>query len=1003
VLSMTANAGFLPGIVISGLTFTGGDATAGIHPANCGGGIFLGINNDPLLSNVVISGNFAGSGGGLCADNGSDVRMINSLVMSNTAAAGDGGGGMRIIETTGITGSLFQGNQCLGSNCKGGGLLTFFNPVTLTATGFLSNTSDGHGGGAYAYGPVMLVGGLFTHNQCANLFGCDGGALYAGDTLNVTGADFVGNAAHLRGGAVRVDLAAVLVDALFQDNACSQSSLDLCWGGGLYSVGSVTLSGTIFVSNTALSRGGGVFADGQATLHGGLLFNNVCTQTGCHGGGMLADGPLAMTGTQVISNVATGSGGGIYAVVGVTLTNGLLQSNVCTEAGCQGGGYFGNGALMLTGTQIIGNAAPGGGGGAANVGAAALTNGLFQNNSCAGSGCWGGGLLAGTSLNLTGTTFMSNTAQRRGGGAYANNAAVLAGGQFMGNQCAAADCEGGGLYASSSLALAETDFVSNTARLYGGGIYAGGAAALSGGVFQGNTCTQADCMGGGLYVFPNNALTLTSMTFLSNTALAQGGGVNAEAAVGASGGLFRGNACTQDGCLGGGLYANGALTLTGTDVLSNSSRSSGAGVAALGGAALTNGLFQGNACSQSVCQGGGLYAGGALALTLTDTDFLSNTTRSNGGGALATASVTMIGGRFQGNSCAVAPCRGGGLFVTNGLTLTSAEIISNSAHSDGGGIYAGGPVVISGARFERNTCIADNCQGGGIHALNDLGLTATEFYSNTARFSGGGAYGNAGAQTVVVGGLFQGNACTQTGCRGGGLNVNGSLALTGTRFIANQAVFDGGGLRTAGPATVDTGVFQGNSAVQGGGFYHAGGAGRVVNTLFANNTAAHSGAALYVNGSGGAFNLLHDTIGMAATNNITSAVQVAAGSVGVTNTIFVFHDFGIVRTGGAVYEDYNLYAQVGFTTTGVTRGGHSLSGEAGFVNPAAGNFRLTIDSDAWDKGANAGVNVDFEGQLRPSGSGYDIGYDEAPPFVVPPPPPPPPAVFKLYLPLVTGP
>ena len=106
-------------------------------------------------------------------------------------------------------------------------------------------------------------------------------------------------------------------------------------------------------------------------------------------------------------------------------------------------------------------------------------------------------------------------------------------------------------------------------------------------------------------------------------------------------------------------------------------------------------------------------------------------------------------------------------------------------------------------------------------------------------------------------------------------------------------------------------------------------------------------------------------------------MQVAAGSVGITNTIFIYHDFGIVRTGGTVYQDYNLFSQVGFTTTGSIAGGaHSLVGQAGLASPASGNFHLSNYSDAVNTGTNVGVAVDFEGQPRPLGGGFDMGYDE---------------------------
>src|SRR5439155_3462729 len=129
----------------------------------------------------------------------------------------------------------------------------------------------------------------------------------------------------------------------------------------------------------------------------------------------------------------------------------------------------------------------------------------------------------------------------------------------------------------------------------------------------------------------------------------------------------------------------------------------------------------------------------------------------------------------------------------------------------------------------------------------------------------------------------------------------------------------------------------------------------------------------------GAFNLLHDTIGVSHQHKSQAAVQVAAGSVGITNTLIFYHDTAIVRTGGTLYEDYNLFAQVAISVTGGAAGGtHShYDPNVDLVNITANDFHLTAASKAIDTGTNAGVFVDFEGQPRPLGNGFDIGYDEA--------------------------
>ena len=66
-------------------------------------------------------------------------------------------------------------------------------------------------------------------------------------------------------------------------------------------------------------------------------------------------------------------------------------------------------------------------------------------------------------------------------------------------------------------------------------------------------------------------------------------------------------------------------------------------------------------------------------------------------------------------------------------------------------------------------------------------------------------------------------------------------------------------------------------------------------------------------------------------------------------------------------------------------------GDPAFVNPSAGDYHIGLTSAAIDKGVNAGVGDDIDGDPRPQGGGYDIGADE---FAGAAP------ESKIYLPLI---
>ena len=55
-----------------------------------------------------------------------------------------------------------------------------------------------------------------------------------------------------------------------------------------------------------------------------------------------------------------------------------------------------------------------------------------------------------------------------------------------------------------------------------------------------------------------------------------------------------------------------------------------------------------------------------------------------------------------------------------------------------------------------------------------------------------------------------------------------------------------------------------------------------------------------------------------------------------------------------------------------------MYGDPAFADPASWDYRLTVSSLAIDAGVDVDVTTDFEGDTRPQGDGFDIGYDESP-------------------------
>ncbi len=236
--------------------------------------------------------------------------------------------------------------------------------------------------------------------------------------------------------------------------------------------------------------------------------------------------------------------------------------------------------------------------------------------------------------------------------------------------------------------------------------------------------------------------------------------------------------------------------------------------------------------------------------------------------------------------------------------------------------------------------------------------------------------------------------------------VISNLILTGGRAPSSC----GGGLRlaqvygSASPTLRDL-IVTGNTAGAGAGICMYWGASPLMmnvvitgNTSTANLNNFGSGAALNINGSprlinvlvannqdnlgrgqievmGGAPEFLHNTI--VGSGTVPAFWIDPSATLFLTNTIVASHTVGINST-GAVVEDYNLFSGNGTNRAGTfTAGAHDVYSAPAFVDPAAGNYHVRATSGAIDRGTNAGITFDMDGEVRPQGSGYDIGLDEA--------------------------
>jgi parallel beta-helix repeat protein len=347
-------------------------------------------------------------------------------------------------------------------------------------------------------------------------------------------------------------------------------------------------------------------------------------------------------------------------------------------------------------------------------------------------------------------------------------------------------------------------------------------------------------------------------------------------------------------------------------------------------------------------------AGGGLYLLYSDATLSGNTVISNtadyGGGLFlcsSAATATVSNNHVYNNTAAVA---GGGLHLLHSdATLSGNTVISNTADSDGGGLY----LEFSDATLSGNTVTANiaDSDGGGLYLDHRAAiLSGNTVISNSASWDGGGLFLNYSTATL------SGNTVISntTDYRGGGLYLNHGVAtLSGNTVISNTADYRGGGL------------------------YLDHGADTLINNVIADNQANANGSGLYMWGS--LPRLLHTTIARNSGGD-GSGVYVTVdfygnySTVALTNTILVSHSVGITVTGGntATLESTLWH---GNTTpwSGNVIHNNDYTGAPRFDTDG---YHLLDGSEAIDKGVNADVDTDIDGDSRPQGSAPDLGADE---------------------------
>ncbi|MGA2489245.1 MAG: choice-of-anchor Q domain-containing protein, partial [Anaerolineales bacterium] len=543
----------------------------------------------------------------------------------------------------------------------------------------------------------------------------------------------------------------------------------------------VTLDSLKIVDGYNNAAGGGIFNMGTLTVTDSTVSGNT---SGYSGAGIANGGTLTVTNSTITGNQAGVNGGGIYSENhNLTVANSTLEGNSTGMYGYGGGIYLRTGNLTLVNSTLSGNSAEAnGGGGIYSSGTLNYANTIIAASTSGGDCVIGGGTIGTNIKNLVGdgtcsaslsgdpklAALVNNGGQTLTMALLSGSPAIDAGDDAT---CAAApvnNLDQRGLPRSVGAhcdigAYEWTPLVGCSPSIVVASTDDSGPGTL-------RQAIQSVCSGGTITFDPSlsgKTITVSTELELNKELTINGAGLPNRVTINGGGNtrVFKqdplndviqvvnidGGKVDQND-YGGAINASGILTLKDCSI-SNSQAGNGGGIYSSGTLTMTNCTLQGNSATS---QGGGIYDdGGTVAIT----------------GSLMKQNSAADGGAILNNS-------------SNNLTITNSTLDSNSATDFGGGLelYGNGVVTVNGSTFVGNTANLSSFSGGGIDGGDGtINIINSTFTGNSANY-GGGIYSY--TTLNVTNSTFSGNIAS-TGYHNGGADLynDGGLNIANTILV----------------------------------------------------------------------------------------------------------------------------------------------------------------------------------------------------------------------------
>jgi len=213
---------------------------------------------------------------------------------------------------------------------------------------------------------------------------------------------------------------------------------------------------------------------------------------------------------------------------------------------------------------------------------------------------------------------------------------------------------------------------------------------------------------------------------------------------------------------------------------------------------------------------------------------------------------------------------------------------------------------------------------------------------------------------------------------GGGLSASHStLNIHKSKILENSCSDDGGGLYVVGDSRLSStsNIVAENIGCAGGGMFLRNSPADISNCLVLHNSTRGNGGGFSIYKNDHPINIVNSTVTRNMSDGGTGGCYLYDSYyVTILNSIFWGNE-------GAEIEGYG--ASVSYSDIhGGYPGIGNINEPPRFVDEPGLDYHLLPDSPCIDSGTDSGIDIDYEGDPRPVGAGYDMGADEYGLFLV---------------------